>query len=444
MAAGGACRAGFGLIAMDFSPQTDLTIGNEIYQLASSLFPICRSITGPGVRETLAVMAETIPLAVHDVPSGRQVFDWVVPPEWRINEATIQDASGRKIVDFADNNLHVMGYSIPVRRTMTRSELEPYIHTLPDQPDAIPYRTSYYQPNWGFCLAHNRWQEAGDGPFEVVIDSHFCEGSLTYGTFTHKGTSERDVLFSAHICHPSMANDNCSGLAVLTHVAQALRGRTTRYNYRFLFAPGTIGALCWLHENEQHLHRLDHGLVVSCLGDSGGPTYKRSRQGNAVIDRIMAQVECDGRKASLQDFSPYGYDERQFCSPGFNLPVGLLQRSAHGSFPQYHTSDDNLSFITPGDLQAAYRMIMDVIDILEADYVPVNLSPKGEPQLGRRGLYSATGGHRTAPPDTLACLWVLNLADGKHSLLDMAERSGVPFATLADSARRLREIQLLT
>jgi aminopeptidase-like protein len=418
-------------------------IGGEIHALVSRLFPICRSITGEGVRRTLAILSEHADVAIREVPSGTNVFDWTVPQEWNLRSASIRTASGKTVVDIADSNLHLVGYSEPVARRMPLSDLRAHIHTLPDQPDLIPYRTSYYSPSWGFCMAHCDYLSLEEGDYDVVIDTTLADGSLTYGEVFLPGETEHEVLFSAHICHPSLANDNCSGLAVMAFLARALAGRRRRFGYRFLFAPGTIGALCWLAANEDRLSRVHHGLVVSCIGDGGGPVYKRSRRGDAMIDRAIEVIRCDGRKVTVVDFSPFGYDERQFCSPGFNLPVGLLQRSAFGTFAEYHTSADNLDFVRPEHLASSFRMIMDIIDVIETDRILLNLSPKGEPQLGKRGLYSATGGHKTTPEITMAYLWVLNLADGSHSLLDIARRSGLPFSTIAAAATRLEACGLL-
>jgi len=418
-------------------------IGGEIHALVSRLFPICRSITGEGVRRTLAILSEHVDVAIREVPSGTNVFDWTVPQEWNVRGASIRTASGKTVVDIADSNLHLVGYSEPVARRMPLSELRAHIHTLPDQPDLIPYRTSYYSRSWGFCMAHRDYLGLEEGDYDVVIDTTLADGSLTYGEVFLPGETEHEVLLSAHICHPSLANDNCSGLAVLAFLARALAGRRRRFGYRFLFAPGTIGALCWLAANEDRLSKVHHGLVVSCIGDGGGPIYKRSRRGDAMIDRAIEVIRCDGRKVTMVDFSPFGYDERQFCSPGFNLPVGLLQRSAFGTFTEYHTSADDLDFVRPEHLASSFRMIMDIIDVIETDRIPLNLSPNGEPQLGKRGLYSATGGHKTTPEITMAYLWVLNLADGSHSLLDIARRSGLPFSTIAAAATRLEACGLL-
>ncbi|TGS65825.1 DUF4910 domain-containing protein [Mesorhizobium sp. M3A.F.Ca.ET.201.01.1.1] len=424
-------------------PPSSTGPGQEIYALAERLFPICRSITGDGVRGTLDILSEQIDLARHEVPTGTRLFDWTVPQEWNIRSASIIGPDGRKIVDFAQSNLHVVNYSIGFKGVLTLDELRPHIHTLPEQPQLIPYRTSYYAPTWGFCMAHDRLADMPDGLYQVEIDAEHRDGSLTYGEYLHRGETEREFLLSAHICHPSLANDNCSGLALLATLARILKTRKTRYSYRFLFAPGTIGALAWLSRNEDRLHLIDHGLVLSCVGDAGPPAYKRSRRGDAAIDRAMAHVLRREAGARLIDFSPYGYDERQYCSPGFNLPVGMFQRSVHGTFPQYHTSADNLDFIRPEHLEDSLRILMHVIDIVENDWTPLNLFPKGEPQLGRRGLYAALGGQKSSGISSMSLLWVLNLADGQHSLLAMAERSGLPFGELAAAARLLSDHGLL-
>ncbi|MEF2551238.1 DUF4910 domain-containing protein [Aurantimonas sp. A2-1-M11] len=419
-------------------------IGEAIYSLACELYPICRSITGRGVRETLEILSRRIDLTRHEVPTGTALFDWTAPKEWTIRDAWIKDASGRNVLDFAASNLHVMSYSAPLHARMSLDELKKHVVTLPEQPDLIPYRTSYYAERSAFCMAHSELSALSEGEYEALIDSELADGSLSYGEHVHRGRTDQEFLLSAHICHPSLANDNCSGLALLALIARALKERETRYSYRFLFAPGTIGALAWLAANEDRLSRIAHGLVVSCVGDGGGPTYKRSRRGDAFIDRAMVHVLAHtGLKPTILDFSPYGYDERQFCSPGFDLPVGLFQRSAFGTFPEYHTSADNLDFIRPMHLQASYRMIMDAIDIVEANWTPRNLSPKGEPQLGRRGLYAAVGGDKTGVAGMMAMLWVLNLADGEHCLLNMAERSGMAFREIEKAARLLREHGLL-
>ena len=422
----------------------DAGIGAEIYELASTNYPTCRSITGDGVRETLDHIARRLELEVHEVPSGTQVFDWTIPREWSIRDAFIKNSAGERIIDFRKCNLHVLNYSQPVHGQLPLEELKKHVFTLPDQPDAIPYRTSYYAESWGFCMAHRALAALPDDIYEVMIDASLEDGSLTYGEYLHRGETEEEFLLSAHICHPSLANDNCSGLALLTLLAERLAPLETRYSYRFVFAPGTIGAIAWLARNEHRVARIRHGLVVSCLGDGGGPTYKKSRRGDALIDRAMTHVlRHMATTPTILDFFPYGYDERQYCLPGFDLPVGSLQRSQFGTFPEYHTSADNLDFIRPEHLAESYRMITAAIEIVENDWRPLSTNPKCEPQLGRRGLYAALGGDKDGAAKSMAFLWLLNLADGRHSLLDIAERANMPFAVVAEAARLLRQSGLL-
>jgi aminopeptidase-like protein len=419
-------------------------LGDEIYALAAELYPICRSITGDGVRRTLQILGRAIDLEISEVPTGTPVFDWTVPREWTIRDAYIKNEAGERIVDFREHSLHVLNYSAPVREILQLAKLKLHIHTLPDQPDLIPYRTSYYAERWGFCMAHSRLAALPDGVYEAVIDATLADGHLTYGEYLHRGETEDEFLLSAHICHPSLANDNCSGLALLALLAKSMAGLKTRLSYRFIFAPGTIGAITWLARNEANAGRIKHGLTVSCVGDGGGPTYKKSRRGDALIDRAMTHVlKHAASSPNIVDFFPYGYDERQYCSPGFNLPVGMFQRSQFGTFPEYHTSADNLDFIRPEHLAASYRMIAAAIDIVENDRRYINLSPKCEPQLGRRGLYGAIGGDKDAAAKNMAMLWVLNLSDGGYSLLDIAERAALPFAIVRTTAKLLEEHGLL-
>jgi aminopeptidase-like protein len=419
-------------------------IGEEIFALAAKIYPICRSITGNGVRDTLGLLAAHIDLEVHEVPTGTAVFDWTIPREWNIRDAYIKDRHGQKVVDFNKSNLHVMSYSVPVRKHVPLAELKQHIHTLPEQPDLIPYRTSYYAVDWGFCLPHRQFENLQDQTYEVLIDASLEDGNLTYGEYLHKGETTDEFLLSAHVCHPSLANDNCSGVALLTHLAKRMAGLRTRYSYRFLFAPGTIGAITWLARNEQTSQRIKHGLVISMVGDSGGPTYKKSRRGNAKIDRAMIHsLHHSGLTPTILDFFPYGYDERQYCSPGFNLPVGLFQRSRFGKIPQYHTSADNLDFIRSSHLARSFRLIVDALDVIENDAVYRNVMPKCEPQLGKYGLYGAVGG-KDATAANMAMLWILNLSDGRHSLLDIAERADLPFTVVRSTAQQLQQHGLLT
>lgn len=418
--------------------------GDDMYELARELYPLCRSITGAGVRSTLGRVASILPLEIHEVPSGTAVFDWTVPREWNVREAWIRGPDGSKVVDFADHNLHLVSYSAPVRQRMNLEALKGHLHSLPDRPDWIPYRTSYYEENWGFCLPHRQLAALPDGDYEVFIDSSLSDGSLTYGEAFIAGASEEEVLLSAHVCHPSLANDNLSGIALLAMLGAALGDARPRLSYRLLFAPGTIGSITWLAANQESVPRIRHGLVISCVGDGGGPTYKRSRRGDAAVDRAMEYVLGREAPASrIEDFSPYGYDERQYCSPGFDLAVGLFERSKYGDFPEYHTSADNLEFIAPRHLSRSYELVAGVLDILEHDRIYLSNNPYCEPQLGRRGLYQATGGDNQSAERQMAMLWLLNLADGEHSLLQIAQRSGMPFPMIRDTATLLESHGLL-
>jgi len=413
-------------------------IGEDIFRLMKEMFPICRSITGDGVRETLAILARHIPLAVHEVPTGTQVFDWVVPKEWNIRDAFIKNSQGKRVVDFQKSNLHVLNYSIPVQATLPLDELKGHLYTIPEHPDWIPYRTTYYQEKWGFCLSHKDFVKLTDSEYEVCIDSTLEDGHLTYGELYLKGESEDEVLISTHVCHPSLCNDNLTGIAVSAMLAQKIMETKTRYSFRFLFIPGTIGAITWLALNEENTSRIKHGLVLAGLGDQGPITYKRSRTGDTEIDRAMIQVLKDSRDDhQILDFTPYGYDERQFCSPGFNLPVGRLSRSVYGEYPEYHTSADDMDFVTRSSLADSFDKIMNLLSILENNGQYLNLNPKCEPQLGKRGLYQNPG------TNELALLWVLNLSDGHHSLLDICALSGMDFTAVNAAKDTLFEHHLL-
>ncbi len=415
-----------------------------MYRSVEDLYPLCRSITGDGLRRTLRYLAGRAPLTLHEVPSGTPVLDWTVPNEWNIRDAYIATSSGQRIVDFQRSNLHVVNYSAPIRARMTRAELEPHLHSLPAAPDWIPYRTSYYRETWGFCLSHRQRSTLADAEYEVCIDSTLAPGALTYGEGYLPGASTDEVLISCHVCHPSLANDNLSGMVVAMTVAALLRDCTRRYSYRFLFIPGTIGSIAWLARNEAGVDRIKHGLVLACLGDSGAFTYKRSRRGDAEVDRVVAHVLQErGARHRLEDFTPYGYDERQFCSPGFNLPVGCFMRTPHGQFPEYHTSADDLSFVSPAALAESLDTILAIVEALEGNQRYLNLSPKGEPQLGKRGLYRSMGGFAQGGVDELSLLWVLNLSDGEHSLLDIARRSGRDLGAIRRAADLLEASGLL-
>jgi aminopeptidase-like protein len=415
--------------------------GARMHALMSELFPICRSITGDGVRHSLGLIGQRIPLDLYEVPTGTRVLDWTVPDEWNVRDAYIR-RDGRRIVDFTSSNLHLVGYSEPVAATMSLAELRPRLHVHSERPDWIPYRTSYYTRSWGFCLAQEQLESLEDGDYEVLVDSTLEPGSLTYGECVLPGERPQEVLLTTHVCHPSLANDNLSGMALLTELGATLAEAPRRFTYRLLFIPGTIGSITWLARNERELEKIVGGLVVACAGDPGGLSYKRSRRGDAPIDRAAQYVLSRRDGARVSDFVPWGWDERQFNSPGFDLPVGCLSRSREEEYPEYHSSADDLGLVRPEQLEDALSTLLEILDVLEADRRYVNLSPKGEPQLGMRGLYTSTGGG-AAQDEQLALLWVLNQADGEVSLLDVAERSGLEFEIVRDAAARLREAGLL-
>jgi len=419
-------------------------VGQEMRRLISRLYPICRSITGNGFRETLDIIKEYIPLEVHEVSTGTKVFDWTVPKEWNIKDAYIKNCKGERVVDFLQSNLHVVSYSVPVRKKMSLSELKGHLFTLTDHPDWIPYRTSYYKEDWGFCLSHNQFLALNDEEYEVCIDTSLEDGHLTYGEYCIQGTSEEEFLISCHACHPSLCNDNLSGMALATCLASSLMPLSLRYSYRFLFIPGTIGSITWLTLNEKKTSRIKHGLVVACVGDSGKSTYKKSRKGEAEIDKaVIHALKETGQPFEVIDFFPYGYDERQYCSPGFNLPVGCLMRTPHGRYPEYHTSADNLDFVKLEFLQNSFLKYLSVVNITENNKKYLNQNPKCEPQLGKRGLYEAIGGQKESAVSQFAMLWVLNLSDGHHSLLDIAERSSLRFEIIQNTADILARRHLL-
>lgn len=417
--------------------------GKELHAFASQLYPICRSITGNGVRTTLQLIARHIPLQIQEVPSGSQVFDWEVPLEWNVEDAYVKDSDGRRVVDFREHNLHLVSYSEPVARQLTLAELQPHLHVHKHNPGWLPYRTSYYRRSWGFCMRARDSERLRDGRYEVSIDTRLERGSLTYGEFVLPGRSREEVLLFTHVCHPSLANDNTSGMAIATWLAEWLAQEPRRYSYRIVFAPGTIGSLCWLKRNERRLSRVRHGLVLGLLGDAAPLTYKGSRRGDAEIDRI-ARYALQSLEPQVRtiDFEPYGYDERQLCSPGFDLPVGRLTRSVNDGYPEYHSSADDLSLISAQQLAASLAACRRICEVIEADRRYVNLQPKGEARLGKRGLYGSVGGNSPAAREH-AMLWLLNQSDGTQSVLDIAQRSQRSFDLLAQTAAELENAELL-
>jgi len=418
-----------------------LRAGDEAYRLIKELYPVCRSITGDGIRQTLARLSEIVPLQIHEIPSGTQVLDWQIPDEWNIRDAWINDSAGNRVVDFRRHNLHVVNYSEPIDRTLSREELLPHLHSLPDHPDWIPYRTSYYDRNWGFCVTQRQRDALQDDQYHVCIDSTLEPGNLTYGEIRLPGESEREVMISAHACHPSLCNDNLSGVAVAILLARELSSRPRRLTYRFLFAPGTIGAIAWLAKNRDQLSSIACGVTLTCLGDASPFTYKRSLAGDSPLDRTAARMlAAAGKENQCVDFFPYGYDERQFNSPGFRLPFGSLMRARHGQFDEYHTSGDNLGFVHADHLDESFQLLNQVTESLEADRYYESREPEGEPQLGRRGVIDAIGDDAEL---RMAVLWVLNLSDGTRTPADMSERAQVPVAVIQRAIEILLQFELL-
>lgn len=408
--------------------------GDEMHALIRELYPLPRSVTGNGVRDTLRILGRSLPLAVRETPSGTPVLDWVVPPEWNVREAWLKGPDGAIVADLRRSSLHVLGYSVPVRAKLSRAELEPHLHSLPEHPDWIPYRSSVYREDWGFCLPHRQRVALPDGEYEAFIDAALGPGSLTYGEVVLPGTSADEILLSSHVCHPALCNDNLSGISLLSLLGRYLERVGHRHTFRLLFAPVTVGAITWLAQNEKNLARVRHGLVVTLVGDTGPITYKRSRRGDAAIDRAFAHVLAHRGPHQLRDFDPFGYDERQFCSPGFDLPMGCLMRTPHAEFPEYHTSADDLDFVKPHALRDSLGAVLGVLDVLEHDGRYRNLQPKGEPQLGRRGVLGSApwGGELQR-----AMAWVLSFSDGRFSLLEIAERARLPFTSIHEASSAL-------
>jgi aminopeptidase-like protein len=422
--------------------------GRELYDLAERLYPIPRSLTGEVVRRTFDVLGELIPLERTEVPSGTEIYDWRVPPEWNVRRATLRGPGGEVLADYAANPLHLVGYSEPVRATLRGSELRPRLHALADRPGAIPYRTSYYERTWGLCVTHELVDAIDDqAEYEVEIDSSLDEhGSLTYAETVVPGRAGGgEILVVTHVCHPNLANDGVAGIVVLAGLVRSLEPGTLRNDVRFLFAPTGVGVLSWLHRNEASVGRVIAGIVLSCAGDAGPLTYKRSRHGDAAVDRAAASVLAGRDGARIEPFVPWGGDERQFSSPGFDLPVGALSRTPHGLYPEYHTSADDLSLISPRDLEDSLAALREIVEVADANLTFTRTEPHGEPQLSRHGLSGAmtpsllAGGEE----ERRALFWVLNLADGHHDLLAIAARAQIPFRTVRGVAEALEEAGLV-
>tara|TARA_B100000686_G_C16714353_1_gene931095 strand:- start:37 stop:1371 length:1335 start_codon:yes stop_codon:yes gene_type:complete len=415
-------------------------VGDEMYGMMAELFPICRSITGEGVRQTLKILQKRLPLKIVEIPSGTLAFDWTIPEEWNINDAYILDPDGKKIVDFKKNNLHILGYSEPVDVKLTLSELKRHLYSLPEQPDAIPYLTSYYKKRWGFCLCHKDLIKLKEGIYTVKIDSKIEPGCLTFGECIIPGEEDEEVLLSCYICHPSMANDSISGAVLTAFLGQWLATKKRRFSYRLIFIPETIGAIAYLSLNKDRmLAKTYAGLVTSFVGDSGFFRYKKSRRGNSVIDRVAEHtMKYRLQNYKIVDYYPHlGSDERQYCSPGFNLPVGLLTRSPYMGYPEYHTSLDNMSFVSAKNLAESFSLYADIFSVLEMNRIYVNQVMFCEPQLSKRDLYSTLGSQKNQAEERLKLQWILNYSDGNLDLLSIAEKMGVPIGELGDAVVEL-------
>ncbi len=412
-------------------------------ELIRALYPLHRSITGEGVRETLRLVSRVAPLMLREVPTGTTVLDWEIPREWNIRDAHVSTTGGERVIDFRRSNLHVMGYSGPVRRRMTLSELRPHLFSDPRRPKLIPYRTSYYTENWGFCLSHEQLASLPDGDYDVVIDATLQAGSLTYGEVVIPGQTEEEMIFYTHTCHPSLCNDNLSGIAVCAELARWLGTRSNRLSYRVVFGPGTIGSIAWLALNRDAVPRIRHGLVVALAGNRAPLTYKQTRSGSAEIDRVAGAVlNNEEPGGAVVPFSAWGYDERQFGSPGFALPVGRLTRSVEEGYPEYHSSGDDLTLIDGGALAGTLRACQTIVEILDSNRRYRNTMPFGEPQLGRRGLYRNIGGPASSDLQK-ALLWVLSLSDGQHDLAQIYARSRLPYTDIARATELLTGVGLL-
>ena len=420
------------------------TLGVEMHGWAKDLFPICRSLTGNGVRETLAYLGRIVPsLTVHEVPSGTQAFDWTVPDEWNIRAAYIEDEYGNRLVDFARNNLHVVGYSTPVDEWMTLAELQPHLHSLPEQPGAIPYVTSYYVRRWGFCLPHAQRESMAEGRYHVVIDSTLEPGSLTYGEVLISGREKKEILLSTYICHPSMANNELSGPVVTTALARWLATADRRFSYRIVFIPETIGAIVYISRHLEELRRnVVAGYVVTCVGDERAYSFLRSRQGNTLADRaaklVLTRHAPDHVEYSYLD---RGSDERQYCSPGVDLPVASIMRTRYNGYPEYHTSLDDLTLVTPAGLEGGFDAISKTIALIEGNHT-YQASTPCEPQLGKRGLYP-TLGTRGAGYAVRSMTNVLSYSDGTRDLIDLAEFIGISADEAIDTSQKLSAAGLL-
>jgi aminopeptidase-like protein len=424
-------------------------------ELLSELFPICRSITGDGVRESLAILDRKMKLNVQEIPSGTKVFDWTIPKEWNIRDAYIADPNGKRVVDFKKNNLHVMSYSTPVKLDLSFDQLQPHLYTLPNLPEAVPYRTSYFKEDWAFCLTQHQFDQINrDFNYEVVIDADLKDGNLTLADTKLSGSGDKKYLISAYCCHPSMANDNLSGLIVASLLYQKLEKKELRHNYLFVILPETIGAITYLSKHQDEMKNIDGGFVITTCGGPGPYGHKETYLGNHAVDRAIRLAFRDASQNLINyPFVPDGSDERQYSSPGFRIPVATITKDKYYEYPYYHTSLDNLDFVKGETLAKTANLYMEAINILEKNKMVSSLNPNCEAQLGRRGLYPATGGeinqsaannHNNQISNQVDIIsWIMFMADGEHDLISIAERSGHNFKNVSEMADRLIQEALL-
>ena len=422
---------------------------NELEELFDKLWPICRSITGDGISKSLDIISDHVPLKIKETKSGTKVNDWVIPKEWNINDAYIKDEFGNIIVNFKDNNLHIMSYSKPIDQWLSLDELKKKLYTLPHLPEAIPYVTSYYNEDWGFCISHNQFLKLKDCRYHVVIKSTLENGVLKYGECYLPSTigSKKEILLSTYICHPSMANNELSGPLVWIFLYSMISNlKVRKYNYRFYIGPETIGAITFLNQNKDKLLKnCIGGFVINCCGDKGDFTFKKSKHGNSITDKCAINVlEHNTEKFSILDFFPEGSDERQYSSPGYNLSIGLIMRSMYGTYKEYHTSLDNKNFISFESLLETIQIYFKTIKSIEADCKYKNLVPYGEPNLGKRGLYQLVNDDiKKIKKERSQMMWLLNLSDGNNSLSDIALKSNTSILDLNEIALKLIERKLL-
>jgi aminopeptidase-like protein len=409
----------------------------DIEILFDKLWPVCRSITGEGFRKSLDILSKLIPTQRLKFETGQKVFDWEIPEEWVINDAFIIDPNGRKFADFKENNLHLMGYSTSYNGYLNLKELKKHIYTLPDKPNAIPYVTSYYERRWGFCMKYEDYKNLIEGDYKVLIDSYFVNGHVEVGEALLTGTTDREILFSTYLCHPSMANHELSGPILIGLLYDYLsKIRNLQYTYRFVICPETIGSIALLSLRGEHFReKLDAGYVITCVGDSGPLTYKSSRRGNAYCDRVAKVVLNHVKNSSIVAFTPFGSDERQYCSPGFNLPVGSLMRTMYGKFNEYHTSLDNKSFINFESIVDTFDHYRMMVEVIENNCKLISKNPYCEPQLGKRNLYSTISGIQIIDINSKALIWILNLSDGQNDLIDISEKSGIHVIEIIKAAK---------